>query len=429
MKKLALIVIILSLIFGVLFWKFSPQIFNQAEEQKQANLTYWGVFEDEAILRPIILAYQSSHPHIKITYVKQSLLNYRTRLQTQIAAGQGPDVFEIHSSFLPMLVNDLTPAPFSVMGDAEFANTFYSSIKDNLVLDGKVYALPLEVNGLVLFYNEDILKAAGIGVPENWQDFIKAAKAVTVRNQEGQIQTSGASLGTASNIDFWPEILGMLFLEQPEGNLKNPANKDGVEVLQFYTSFVTDPRNKTWDTTLPSSTQMFTSGKLAFYFAPISQVNVIKSLNPNLPFKVAPVPQLPGGRVSYGSYWAGGVSKSSTYQKEAWEFLKFLTSSEVQQVIYQQHLQSQTPARISARMDLSSQLSSDPILQTFITQAPYYKSWYLNSQIQDAGINDEMIKLYGKAVNAVLGGESPTEAVRGLETGVKQVLEKYKVDG
>lgn len=426
MTKSIVIVVVVSIIVGVLFWQFGGNLFSKTVvEDKVVELKYWGIAEEEPAVRPIIAAYENSHPKVKISYEKQTLLNYRTRVQTQLRADQGPDILEIHSSWVPMFTGDLTPSPDSVEKVSNFTQTFYPVAKETLLSGNQVYGLPLEVNGLGLYYNEDILQGVGMGVPKSWPEFVEAARRVTVRNQQGQIQTAGAALGSTNNVDFWPEILGLLFFQQPEGNLERPANKDGMEVMQFYTSFITDPKNKTWDVTLPSSTQMFKEGRLAFYFAPVSKIEEMQRENPNLHFKVASVPQLPGRSVNYGSFWVGAVSSHSTHPKEAWEFLKFLASAESLQYLYQQHSQNQSIGRVYPRADMAGILVADPYVGAYVAQGAYYKSWFLNSGTGDKGLNDEMISLYEIAVSGVLQGRDSLSMLQEAQSGITQVLGKY----
>lgn len=433
MKKAALFVIVLAIILGVWYFKFGANLMEKPQGPKLVTLTYWSLGENEKDLRPLIESYQKAHPNVTINFVKQSPINYRTRVQTQVRAGQGPDVLEIHSSWLPMFINDLSTIPDSTMSLSDYTKNFYPLAKDTLVVNNvlpngnKIYALPENIDGLALFVNTDILKAAGVSEPKTWPEFVDIARKVTVRNQEGQIQTAGASLGTADNVDYWPEILGLLFLQQPGTNLSAPGNQDGAEVLQFYTGFVTDPKNKTWDTTLPNSTQMFVDGRLAFYFAPSTQVAKIKAANPNLVFKTIMVPQLPGKNISYGSFWALGVSSKSSSNSEAWNFVKYLTSKEVEQYQYAQQVQVSSFGKPYARVELAEEASTDPIMGTFILSAPFYKGWYLNSYTQDLGLNDEMIATYKGAVDAVLQGKEPAAALNDISPGIKQVLEKYGV--
>ncbi len=414
-----------SVFLGILFWVYQAVLSNKSSSNnKTVELSYWGLGEDEQVMQAVIEKYQLSHPKVKITYNKQTILNYRTRVQTQMESGEGPDIVEIHSSWIPMFWEDLSPLPTSMISTKDFEKTFYPVAKESLTWQGNIYALPLEVDGLALYYNEDILKGVGLETPKTWQEFIDSARKVTVKNQQGQIQTAGAALGSTNNVDYWPEILGLLFLQQPDGSLTQPANQAGGEVLQFYTSFITDPKNKTWDVTLPSSTQMFSDGKLAFYFGPLSQAQIFQA-NPNLHFKIAPVPQLPGRNVDWGSFWAAGVSGTSKNPKEAWEFLNYLLSPETQQLIYQQHAQAQTPARIFSRVDMSDLLINDPIMGPFVSQAPFYRSWYLNSQTGDHGINEEMINLYQTAIDGVMGGQLPSVLLQNTQASITDVFNKY----
>ncbi len=427
MKKLIIGVVLLAVIAGILYWKFAPSTPVPTGPQN-ITLTYWGLWEEDEGIRPAILAYQKLHPNVTIKYVRNSSINYRTRLQTQLRAGQGPDLFRLHNSWVPMFVNDLFPAPANVLTKAEFSQIFYPVAQSTLTAGSTIYAVPLEVDGLVMFYNEDILKSAGVQPPSNWQDFLAAANKMTVRDTDGNIVTSGAALGSPGNVDHWSDIVGLLFSQQPNGNLAAPANRDGADVLKFFTSFVTDPNNKTWDTTLPSSTQMFIEGRLAFYFAPSWRADDIRQANPGLKFKTAPVPQLPGGRsVAWGTFWAEGVSAKSAHPTEAWDFLKFMVQVDTLRSLYAQQSQTRLFGEPYSRTDLAPQLIGDPLVGSVIVQAPYYKSWYLNSRTFDAGLNDEMIKYYEDAINSVLQNSSndPLEALQTTARGVQQVLDKY----
>lgn len=429
MRNAVILVALISVIFGILFWRFSEvivNIFNRPDQSnQQVELIWWGLFDEPSSYRSLIDSYQTDHPNIKITYLKQSAINYRPRVQTQLRSGQGPDIFMIHSSWAQMFKGDLTPSPTAIFPTLTFNKDYYSVIKDNLVIGSQVYGVPIEIDGLALYYNEDLLKNANVKPPVTWQQFLDGARKITVKNTQGQIETSGAALGTTTNVDFWPEILGLLFMQQPDANLSSPGNKGGGDVLRFYTSFVTDPNNKTWDITLPSSTQMFEEGKLAFYFADARRATEIRQANPNLNFKVIPVPQLPGNEANWGSFWAFVVSAKPT-SAEGWQFLKYLSSSQSLQILYQEETQNQETGKAFPRIDMADLLKSDTILGAFITEAPTMKSWYLNSDAKDQGINDEIIALYGDTINNVVTkGADPQTTLQGMDVKIKAIIDKY----
>ncbi|MBI3109631.1 extracellular solute-binding protein [Candidatus Daviesbacteria bacterium] len=426
MKKIIIIALSLSIILGFLFWKFGPNLFQRGGPSGPVELTYWGLWEEEDLLRPAILQFENQNPNIKINYVRQSSVNYKSRVQTQVREGTGPDVFRIHNSWLPMFEADLFPAPADVFTFDDYKNTFYPVAVSSLVKNGQILAAPMEIDGLALYYNEEILAGVGGQVPKSWQEFINTAVKMTVRDQSGQIQTAGAALGTAGNVDHFSDILGLLILQQPGASLENPATLQVAEIFRFYTGFVTDPRKKTWDVNLPKSTDMFVSGRLGFYFAPSWRAHELRVANPNLKFKVAPVPQLTSATpVAYGSFWAEAVAKTSKHPTQAWQWVKFLTSSEVEKLFYQEAAKVRLFGEPYSRVDLQKELINDPIAGAFVAQGPYYKFWYLSSKTMDGGINDEIIKYFEDGINATLAGTDPLSALQTVDKGVKQVLEKY----
>lgn len=427
MKRIIIIALSLSIILGFIFWKFGPSLpfFNKPKPQGPITLTYWGLWEDDNLIKPILAEYQKQHPNIIINYERKSSLNYRTRVQTQIREGVGPDVFRIHNSWMPMFQTDLTPAPQEVFALADFKNAFYPVAADSFAKGNQILGAPMEIDGLALFINDEMLNGIGGKPPKNWQEFIDTAVKMNAKDTTGSIKTAGAALGTASNVDHWPDILGLLLLQQPGVDLNNLTTPQAAEVLRFYTGFVTNPKNKTWDVNLPKSTDMFAQGRLGFYFAPSWRAHELRVANPNLKFQVAPVPQLSSKTVGWATFWGEAVSARSQNPGEAWKFVKYLTSAEAERLAYQQASQVRLFGEPYSLVSLSAELAQDPIVGAFVTQGPIYKSWYLSSNTFDNGINDEMIKYFEDGINATLAGTSPEIALQTVDQGVKQVLDKY----
>jgi ABC-type glycerol-3-phosphate transport system substrate-binding protein len=164
-----------------------------------------------------------------------------------------------------------------------------------------------------------------------------------------------------------------------------------------------------------------------FYFAPSWRAHELRKLNPSLNFKISPVPQLASKKVGWANYWGYSVSSQSKFQKDAWELVKFLTSAESETLLYQQA--ATTDNRLFglpyANVNLQTQLQPDPLVGAFVTQGPYYKSWYLSSDTKDQGINDEMIKYFEDAVNVTADGADPRGALDTTKKGIDQILDKY----
>lgn len=435
-KKLWLLLAGLVLLAGagLLVFTFIPK---KKILKTKTTLTYWGLFEPESVMQPVIAEFEKEHPKIKIQYQNSSFKEYRERLQKAVSAGEGPDIFRIHQSWVPMFGPYLSSVPSSVYDPAAFGSTFYPSAKESLLYQGQYVAIPLMYDGLALFYNEDLFKAAGKLPPKTWDELRKVAIELTVRDQQGKIRTSGVAMG-APNADHWSDVLGMMML-QNGADLGNPsacvesgggAGKicPGADALAYFTLFTRVDR--VWDITQPSSTFAFATGSLAMYFGPSWRVFDIESLKnqyqSKVNYKIIPVPQLPGGNnLSWSSYWVEAVAKNSNKQDKAWEFLKFLSSKETLQKLYQAESALRVFGELYPRVDMADLLTTQPVVGAFIQQAPYAKNWYLSSSTQDRGINDQIIKYYEDAVNAVNNGGDPVSALTTATQGIGQVLSQY----
>jgi len=397
------------------------------------TLTYWGLWEPNEVMVPVIAKYESAHPGIKINYQMQSKTDYRERLQSVLARKEGPDIMRIHQSWMPMFASELEPAPADILSLNEFDKTFYKDALTGITSGGKVLAVPLMTEGLGLFVNNEILAATDSGVPTTWDDLRKTAFALTKWDEKGRIAQSGMAMGTTNNISSWPDILALLMLQnsvdlaKPNATIDARGRNLGADALKFYTIFTT--KDRIWDKTLPPDIVAFATGKVAMIIVPSWQVHEIVTLNPKLDFSIHPVPQLTSQRrITWSSAWVEGVSKNSKYKKQSWEFLKYLSSQESLQTMYTEAAKIRPFGEIYPRRDMAQSLSAAKYVEPFVKQAEFGRSWYMAARTGDNGINDEIIAYYADAINGIVDKQMTPEAV--IETvaqGVKQVLTKFGV--
>jgi len=421
---LALAVVIGLVLAGVRFFKGRQGL----SPKKEVALTYWGLWEPVNVMETIIAEYQKNHPKIKISYSQESPQDYRERLQSAFARGEGPDIFRFHHTWVPMLKSELALLPTEMIEEEDY----YPVVAKNLKRGESFYGVPLMIDTLALFINDDIFRAAGKTPPATWEEFQKVALELTVRDERGRIQTAGAALGITDNIDHWSDILGLMMLQngvdmkKVDSTIGADGRNLGVDALTFYTLF--SRVYKVWDETLPSSTLAFAGGKLAMYFGPFWRVLNIKEANLNLNFRILPVPQLSGANIAWASFWTEGVWEKSENKKEAVEFLKYLSSKEVLEKLYQAESQLRLFGELYPRIDMAGLLSANPLLAPFLSQAPNAQSWYLCSRTYDNGINDRMIKYFEDAVNSVNRGGSVQSALSTAAQGATQLLNQYGVE-
>lgn len=392
---------------------------------REVTLTWWGLWEEESVVRPLIEEYQTANPNVKINYVKQSPQEYRERLTNALAKGSGPDVFRFHNTWTPMFRNDLATLPPEVMSASEFSQSFYPVAVSDLTVGSGIVGIPLEYDGLGLYINEAVFESYGKTPPTTWDELRQLAIELT----DAEVGLNGVALGRTENVDHWPEILGLMMLQNGT-NMKNPTGELAEAALTYYTLF--SSVDEVWDETLPPSTSAFASGKLAMYFGPSWRALEIKAQNPNLKFKVVPVPQLPKDtpdepNVTYATYWVEGVWKRSPNATEAWKFLKYLSSKETLQKLYRNASLIRTFGEPYPRVDMAEALKDDPYTGGVLQYAPDAKSWYLASRTNDGptGINSQITKYFEDAINAVNKGGSVTTALTTVAAGVNQVLSQY----
>ncbi|MEI6690701.1 MAG: extracellular solute-binding protein [bacterium] len=401
-------------------FQFLPGLFKK--EVVITNINYWGLWEPSSVMQGVIADYQAKNPAIKIVYTMQSPKNYRARLQTAIQQGNGPDIARIHNTWLPVLRKNLSSAPETIISPDILAN-YYPVVTKDLVQSNKIYAMPLMIDGLALYYNESILNSVGQTPPSDWNGLRKLAYDLTIRNPDTKIiERAGIAMGTTNNIDHWSDILGLLIL-QNSGTPAKPSSQAVQDAITFFTTFST--QDKIWDATQPNDIYAFATGTVAMILAPSWQAPAIAAINPDLKFKIVPAPTLPETKTAWATYWAEAVPSSSKNQTEAWKFISYLSTPEVMQKLYASEAQIRPIGEVYPRTDMASLLSTDPVAGAFVNQAENYTSWYLARKTYDEAINDELIKYYEDTVNAVNQGTPVDAVLNTLESGVAQVLAKY----
>lgn len=429
------LLLILTVIVGVVFAtglvsKIAPQL-----GLGTITISYWGLWEQESVFRPIFDEYEKSHPGIKVDYKIQAPLEYRERLQSALSQSKGPDIFRIHNTWIPMLRSDLDAVPGNVYTPQEFEKTFYPAAQSASKVGGNYVSIPLEYDGIAMFINDDLLAKSGLAVPADWDQLREAALVMSeCVSQTGactagsKILVSGVAMGSIQNVDHWEDIIAVLMM-QNNVNLNNPAvptTKPAEDVLEYFSGFA--KTYHIWDAAQPSSTTSFAAGKVGIYFGPSWRVFDILAQNADLKFSIYPVPQLAvdpdKGEVpiTYASYWTEAVNKKSPHVKPAWELLKFLSSQDTLKKFYQQAISSNRAfGEPYSRVDLADSLKDQKYVGAFIKDAPLAKSWYLASSTRDGktGINSRLSELFAKAL------EGRAKSVSALATEINKVLSDY----
>lgn len=432
-KFIAPIVGVLAIIGIVIFVAF--RIFSgikpaskETAKTQVVTINYWGLWETTTIMKPVIDAFETANPNIKVNYQLQSHQDYQDRLQTAITGNTPPDVARIHSTWLPIFIKDLLPAPANTVSATEIQTNFYPVVGNSVIVNGQVYGVPMNLDGLVLFLNTNILKQANLSAPTNWNDLGNIAKALTIRDSvTGKITRAGVALGNTTNVRLWPDILSLM-LFQAGSNMLNPIGKEVSTTLSFYISFA--GLGQYWDDTMPDSVVAFANEKVAVIIAPLWIVPELQAINPSLVWQTAIVPQLPDVEpINWASMWIETVPKNSPHAQEAWKFVSYLASAKAQQILFESALKERNLGQVPANKAVSQLASQNPVTAPLVSELPIAKTFYTASMTHDndTALNSRLIKYLEDAVNSIIKKQDPTKTMETLGLGFNQILSQYRL--
>jgi multiple sugar transport system substrate-binding protein len=264
-----------------------------AAAQAKTQIVWWDFLSggDGVRMKAMIEKFNAENPDIEIqpTTLEWGVPFY-TKVQTSAAVGQGPDVMTYHLSRLPLGVSTNTLRPYSMdelkavgLGESDYFPTDW----DAAHVDGKLYGVPLDIHSIILYYNKDALKAAGLlgddGLPkglDGLDNFGAALKKLT-----GGKTQYGLSFASSDGGTIW-RIFYTLLNQQGGDFIKNDKVLDGdnLKKAETATSAVADWIAKGYVpklTEYPASIALFTSGKAAFHINGVWEVPTMADLAKN----------------------------------------------------------------------------------------------------------------------------------------------------
>ena len=212
---------------------------------------------------------------------------FYTKAQTSAAVGEGPDVMTYHISRLPLGVSTNTLSEITADDLASVglkAEDYAPANWQATQVDGKQYAIPFDIHSIILYYNKDKLKAAGLlgddGLPKGL-DGVDNFKAALQKLKDGGSQY-GVSIHSAAGDSQWRIFYSLLNQQDgkffADGKFLDGDNLDkAVKATQVVADWVKDglaPSN----TEYPASIALFTSGEAAMHINGVWEVPTFTDL-------------------------------------------------------------------------------------------------------------------------------------------------------
>lgn len=405
-------VIGLLVVFGALVFLGVIPGLRQTGNQT-VTLTFWGVDEKNTI-DSIVTSLGKTY---RVTYRSFPEAEYETELVNALAEGRGPDVFMIRSSWLPKHSAKLIPAPEPQLSLRSFQALYPTVVEQDFAPDGLIYAVPLSLDTLSLFYNSEFFDSESIAnPPSTWTEFQESVTTLRRLDASQRVVRAGAAIGgTKKSVENISDILSALFIQSGapmvrEGFRGADFARDGASALSFYTSFANPSAPLfTWNDSLPEAVEAFSQERTAMMLGYASDLEKVLDRNQTLPVKVAPLPQPANAEKKYtvADYWGIGVSKNFLNPSGAWSFALALAANPTVAERY-----SNDTGKPPALRQLITQKINDPRYGVFSEQAFFARSWPQPDPVKVSDIFSEM-------VGFVLAGKKPiSTAIGDAETSV-----------
>lgn len=343
-----------------------------AEAQTQVTWGQWKTTEvGEEFMAEFKAAFEADHPEIELVLVDSPFTGFHDRAIVLHQAGRLPDILMAQVDWIAEFADLGLIEPLDDLIAQEPAE-FFGNIPQTFHTKwrGQQYYLPLESGAVALFYNTDLFEAAGIdGPPETWDEFAEAARQLTKPDQmqfavTGTLQTEPP---TNMTYEIYPLLLqaGATIIDG-ETNQAVFNSPEGVAAIEWYAERI-NVDNISVPGVLSNGEREkranFATGNVAMMFEGPWGISIQQQLNPNLNYKIAPLPR---GK-QYGTLVRGSLSTltSQAQDKEAaWTFLKWLSGPKGIE------LWSRGTGAFPARLDVASQdwFKEKEIFQAFSVQ-------------------------------------------------------------
>ncbi|MEV0617784.1 extracellular solute-binding protein [Nonomuraea sp. NPDC050404] len=109
--------------------------------------------------------------------------DYATKWTAAVLTPDGPDVYEVND-VSPNMVKAGQVTPLDEVLGAEKAD-FNTKVLAPYTWGGKVYAVPMVIDPMLVFYRKSLFAKAGVSVPTSFAEFSAAARKLTQGKQKG----------------------------------------------------------------------------------------------------------------------------------------------------------------------------------------------------------------------------------------------------
>ncbi len=329
MKKLVILLVSVFLVISVV--SFSAKVtLNFIEVLTSPGRT--------ALLKKIISDFEALHPNIHINLISPPYEQADQKVTLMLNTNQPLDIVEVRDYTVKQFVNNkkLLNLESYLASWPDSKTLLPIAWQAARTVNNTAYMVPQEFYIKALFYRTDILKKLGINyVPKTITELFELCKEITdpSKNQYGF-----SFRGKAWEFKF-SDLISTSFLDDIDINniYKKTDGKPyfndprAIQGLKLYIRFYKETAPKdaiNWG--FNEQVNAFVSGTTPFLIQDPDTVGLLDKMLGRDKYMVAPIPVGPSGKAYLDYGFAGlGIPSYSKHKKEAWEFIKYISSPSV----------------------------------------------------------------------------------------------------
>tara|TARA_B100002051_G_scaffold276616_1_gene326131 strand:+ start:2678 stop:3979 length:1302 start_codon:yes stop_codon:yes gene_type:complete len=311
-------------------------------------VSIWGTIPQAAMDQVLYDESELNEQYAQVSYRYIDPTLFNNTLVNALADGTGPDLILVSQEKLTETRRRIQPISFDSFSVRDIRNSYVDGAEIFALSDG-LYALPIVIDPLVMYWNRDILANDGLlNAPATWENLVNSALPTLIdRDFDRTINQAVVAMGEYQNVRNAFGVISSLLiqsgselvqLDEKGGyvvrlqSVPNSNNDPLESTIDFYTRF-SSPSNSlySWNRSLPEDRSLFLSSDLIFYFGYGSEGVQLEQLNPNLNFDIAEIPQGATDTVrrTYGKFYGLSLLNASANRFGAGQVMNTLSSARV----------------------------------------------------------------------------------------------------
>lgn len=315
MKKVFLVLIVVSIVIFTALKVMSPQKTGGFKQ-----VTFWTLqmsdFSD--YINGVINEFETANPDIKIKWVDVPFSEGEKRTLASVLSDNPPDLINLNPDFSALLAQK--GALYEI--NADLMKDFNQEIINSVKYNGKLYLIPWYATSAVTIYNKELVKKAGVNVPETY-------------TQLAQVSPQIRKIGSYSMLPNITENDTMLRILNKYGvnSAENINSAKSVEVFNFFQKLYAEdliPKESITQTHR-EALEKYMAEQIVFFQSGANFLNMIKENAPSTYKNTDVAPQFKGdlGQNDF-SLMNFIIPVKAAHKDEALKFALFITNEENQ---------------------------------------------------------------------------------------------------